>query len=138
MLAKDPSHRITSEDALNHPAFTKVLSLSPLSTRNVFDNRDLINFNAIKEEYDQKIAQTKKANMKSFGGVPDNIEDMSPSPMNQKNKTKDSAPKFKFNLPARAFSPINPSRSPARNNKNNKSNSRSLSGNTKNKNNLFG
>lgn len=138
MLSKDPSQRITSEDALNHPAFTKVLSLSPLSTRNVFDNRELMNFNTIKVEHDHKLAQTKKANMKSFGGVPDNIEDMSPSPMNQKKNSKDKAPKFKFNLPARAFSPLKPSKSPSRNNKGNKSKSRSPSANTKNKNNMFG
>lgn len=91
MLAKNPAHRISSSDALNHPALTVVLSQSPLHVRSVFDNKELLHFSHITEQYDQKTINTKKQTKKSFGGVPDKIEDMSPIPMSPNKKKKSEA-----------------------------------------------
>ena len=87
MLARNPEHRISSSEALNHPAFTIVLSQSPLNVRSVFDNRELIQFTSLTGQYDQKQISTKK-NSSKYGGVPDKIEDMSPVPVSPNKKNK--------------------------------------------------
>ena len=104
MLSKNPELRISSIDALNHPAFTIVLSQSPLAMRSVFDNKELINYSTITEQYDLKKLSMKKKTKKSFGGVPDKIEDMSPKPksINRKKNTSKSPSqlKNKKNMPS--------------------------------------
>ena len=42
MLEKDPENRISSKEALSHPAFLNVLSKSPLIQRGNFDVNSLI------------------------------------------------------------------------------------------------
>lgn len=42
MLEKDPANRISSKEALSHPAFLNVLSKSPLIQRGNFDVNSLI------------------------------------------------------------------------------------------------
>lgn len=95
MLAKNPQQRISSFEALNHPALTIVLSQSPLHVRNVFDNKALLKYSDITEKYDQKNINTKKQTKKSFGGVPDKIEDMSPRPMSPDKKKRKTSNPFK-------------------------------------------
>jgi hypothetical protein len=112
MLAKNPQQRITSFDALNHPALTTVLSQSPLHVRNVFDNKSLLKYSNITDKYDQKNINTKKQTKKSYGGIPDKIEDMSPRPMSPgKKKRKTSNP---FNNPANGPRPWETRASPNR------------------------
>lgn len=89
MLARNPEQRISSADALNHPAFTIVLSQSPLSIRSVFDNKELVQFTNLTGQYHQKQINTKKTN-KKYEGVPDKIEDMSPTPTSPSKKNKDT------------------------------------------------
>lgn len=95
MLAKNPQQRISSFEALNHPALTIVLSQSPLHVRNVFDNKALLKYSDITDKYDQKNINTKKQTKKSFGGVPDKIEDMSPRPMSPDQKKRKTSNPFK-------------------------------------------
>ena len=42
MLERNPDKRISSNDALLHPAFESVLSKSPLIMRSLFNNEALI------------------------------------------------------------------------------------------------
>ena len=51
MLAKDPSQRLSSEEALRHPAFETLLSKSPLIIRKTFDPNELLNHQSITREY---------------------------------------------------------------------------------------
>jgi|JI6StandDraft_1071083.scaffolds.fasta_scaffold147063_2 serine/threonine protein kinase len=92
MLAKNPAQRITSGEALNHPALTVVLSQSPLHVRSVFDNKDLMQYNQITDQYDPKQIRTKKKVKKSFPEIPDKIEDMSPVPTGTRKKDRDGNP----------------------------------------------
>ena len=98
MLEKNPKQRILSDEALNHPAFTIILSQSPLSVRNVFDNKDLIKYNHITEEHDQKKIEKRTAN-NIFKQVPDRFEDMSPTNFSQETQEVKNA-KMKFKFPA--------------------------------------
>ncbi len=50
MLNKNPSERLSSKEALNHPAFESVLSKSPLIVRKMFDPNELIKFKEMTEE----------------------------------------------------------------------------------------
>jgi hypothetical protein len=50
MLAKDPKDRISSQEALAHPAFETVLSKSPLIIRKAFNPNELINLQNITKE----------------------------------------------------------------------------------------
>lgn len=95
MLAKNPQQRISSFDALNHPALTIVLSQSPLHVRSVFDNKALLKYSNITDKYDQKNINTKKQTKKSYGGIPDKIEDMSPRPMSPEKKKRKTSNSFK-------------------------------------------
>ena len=92
MLSKNPAQRITSSEALNHPALTVVLSQSPLHVRSVFDNKDLMQYNQITDQYDHKRINTKKKVKKSFSDIPDKIEDMSPLPNAPRKKERDGNP----------------------------------------------
>lgn len=51
MLKIDPKDRISSKDALNHPAFDIVLSKSPLIVRKLFNPDELLKFKRMTEEY---------------------------------------------------------------------------------------
>lgn len=51
MLKKHPADRLTSKEALNHPAFDSVLSKSPLIVRKMFDPNELIKFKEMTEEW---------------------------------------------------------------------------------------
>lgn len=124
MLTKNPSKRISSDEALQHPAFTIVLSQSPLITRSFFDNKELINYTKITGQYDQKQINTKKLK-KSFGIVPDKIHDMSPKPhspnKNDKSKNAKKSPLKKSPLkksPLKQLSPLNYKGSNSKNNQN--------------------
>ena len=50
MLEKDPTERISSEDALNHPAFETLMSKSPLIIRKAFNPNELLNHQSITRE----------------------------------------------------------------------------------------
>lgn len=50
MLQKRPEQRLSSEEALKHPAFSAVLSSSPLVVKNLFDPNDLIQHTLLTEE----------------------------------------------------------------------------------------
>ena len=50
MLAKEPQLRLSSTDALRHPAFETLLSKSPLIIRKTFDPNDLLNHQSITKE----------------------------------------------------------------------------------------
>ena len=87
MLARNPEQRISSADALNHPAFTVVLSQVPPSIRSVFDNKELVQFTNLTGPYDQKQINTQKTN-KKYEGIPDKTEDMSPNPISPSKTTR--------------------------------------------------
>ena len=96
MLKKNPKQRISSEEALNHPAFTIILSQSPLAVRNVFDNKELIKYTSLTEEYDHKKTD-KRSGKRIYNGVPDRIDDMSPTHYSNPNpRSKNEKPKFNF------------------------------------------
>lgn len=105
MLSKNPQQRISSFDALNHPALTIVLSQSPLHVRNVFDNKALLKYSTITDKYDQKNINTKKQTKKSYGGIPDKIEDMSPKPMSTEKKKRKGSNPFKAQAQVQAPRP---------------------------------
>lgn len=50
MLAKEPNQRLSSAEALAHPAFETLLSKSPLIMRKAFDPNDLLNHQSITRE----------------------------------------------------------------------------------------
>ena len=50
MLQKHPKNRLTSEEALKHPAFSSVLSKSPLVVKNLFDPNEIIEHALMTEE----------------------------------------------------------------------------------------
>lgn len=50
MLTKDPKIRLSSAEALRHPAFETLLSKSPLIIRKAFDPNDLLNHQSITRE----------------------------------------------------------------------------------------
>ena len=87
MLEKDPKKRISSEEALMHPAFCNVLSKSPLHMKPV----DQLNVDDLKQH--TNITEEKKRTTKVMNGVnviPDDINDFySPNtPALDKNKKK--------------------------------------------------
>lgn len=49
MTEKNPRDRISSGEALNHPAFEIILSKSPLVIKNEFDPKDLLKIQQIEE-----------------------------------------------------------------------------------------
>jgi len=51
MLERDPERRISSKEALNHPAFHTVLSKSPLISKNFFNADSLLQHAKLTEEY---------------------------------------------------------------------------------------
>ena len=99
MLEKNPENRISSFEALSHPAFTIVLSQSPLSVRNVFDNKELLKFNHLTEKNDTKIRASKKGINQFFSGIPDKIEDMSPKPSSKGHKLSKSPHSKPISIP---------------------------------------
>lgn len=50
MCQKDPSNRLTSEEAILHPAFESVMSNSPLVYKTLFDADELVNFTKMTHE----------------------------------------------------------------------------------------
>ena len=50
MLEKEPEKRISSKDALDHPAFHSVLSKSPLINRPQFNPENLLKHQKLVEE----------------------------------------------------------------------------------------
>ena len=90
MLERTPEKRISSFEAIAHPAFTIVLSQSPLSVRNVFDNKELLKFNHITEKHDANTRASKKGMNSLFNAIPDKIEDMSPKPSSKVKKSSKS------------------------------------------------
>jgi serine/threonine protein kinase len=54
MLERDPDRRITSKEALNHPAFHTVLSKSPLISKNFFNADSLLQHAKLTEEYSKE------------------------------------------------------------------------------------
>ena len=60
MLEKDPSHRISSSEALKHPAFEAVLSKSPLIIRKTFDANDILKHQNITKKSVNKKARRKR------------------------------------------------------------------------------
>jgi len=50
MLEKNPEERLSSEEALNHPAFETLLSKSPLIIRKAFNPNELLNHQSITRE----------------------------------------------------------------------------------------
>lgn len=50
MLERDPENRVSSKDALSHPAFHSVLSKSPLISKNFFNAESLIQHGKLTEE----------------------------------------------------------------------------------------
>lgn len=50
MLDKEPEKRLSSFDAMKHPAFDMVLSKSPLIIRKTFDANDLLKHQNITNE----------------------------------------------------------------------------------------
>lgn len=87
MLQKDPKKRISSEDALMHPAFCNVLSKSPLHMKPV----DQLNVDDLKQ-HTNITEENRKANKVTNGVnvIPDDINDFySPNtPALEKNKKK--------------------------------------------------
>ena len=53
MLERDADNRVSSKDALNHPAFHAVLSKSPLISKNFFNAESLIQHAKLTEEWEQ-------------------------------------------------------------------------------------
>jgi hypothetical protein len=88
MLEKDVEKRISSKDALDHPAFHSVLSKSPLIMRSVYNTDGLAKHQKIVE--DKNLKNPEVGNIKNFK-IPDRIEDMSPLPSpNRKNNFDNS------------------------------------------------
>lgn len=50
MLDRDPATRISSKEALSHPAFHTVLSKSPLISKNFFNADSLVQHTKLTEE----------------------------------------------------------------------------------------
>ena len=50
MLEKDPDERLSSEEALAHPAFETLMSKSPLIIRKAFNPNELLNHQTITRE----------------------------------------------------------------------------------------
>lgn len=50
MLKINPKDRISSKNALNHPAFDIILSKSPLIVRKLFNPDELLKFKRMTEE----------------------------------------------------------------------------------------
>lgn len=86
MLEKDPKNRIGASEAIDHPCFHKMLSISPLIIRPSFNARSLL---------DHEKA-TKKTVMKV--DMPNRIEDMSPSPMPQNRNKSPMLTRYKNNF----------------------------------------
>ena len=61
MLEKDPEKRVSSANALNHPAFHSVLSKSPLVMKNMFNADALIKHQKLVEELfnQQKLEESR-------------------------------------------------------------------------------
>lgn len=51
MLQKHPKNRPTSESALRHPAFSSVMSKSPLVVKNLFDPNEIIEYTLLTDEW---------------------------------------------------------------------------------------
>lgn len=96
MLHKDPKKRISSADALIHPAFCNVLSKSPLHVKPI----DQLNMDELKQHTNITEEQKKltKKDKTATNQIPDNIADIySPNtPAYDKNRKK-SIDMFKRN-----------------------------------------
>ena len=94
MLQKDPKERISSAEALMHPAFCNVLSKSPLHNKPL----DQLNVDDLKQhtkltEEQKKLAKKDKT---ATNQIPDNIDDMySPNTPAYKKDRKKSIDFFK-------------------------------------------
>jgi serine/threonine protein kinase len=88
MLQKDPKKRISSADALMHPAFCNVLSKSPLHIKPI----DQLNVDDLKHHTNITEEQRKlmKKDKTATNQIPDNIADIySPNtPAYDKNRKK--------------------------------------------------
>ena len=88
MLQKDPKKRISSADALMHPAFCNVLSKSPLHVKPI----DQLNVDDLKQHTNITEEQRKlmKKDKTATNQIPDNIADIySPNtPAYDKNRKK--------------------------------------------------
>jgi serine/threonine protein kinase len=88
MLQKNPKKRISSADALMHPAFCNVLSKSPLHIKPI----DQLNVDVLKQHTNITEEQRKlmKKDKTATNQIPDNIADIySPNtPAYDKNRKK--------------------------------------------------
>ena len=94
MLQKNPKSRITSAEAVLHPAFCNVLSKSPLHIKPIGQNdvEDLQNHTNITKEQKIKATMDKTATNQ----IPDNIDDFySPNTPAYNKKRKKSIDLFK-------------------------------------------
>ena len=88
MLHKNPKKRISSADALMHPAFCNVLSKSPLHVKPI----DQLNVDNLKQHTNitEEQKQKTKKDQTATNQIPDNIADIySPNtPAYNKNRKK--------------------------------------------------
>lgn len=86
MLEKNPKNRITASQAIDHPCFHKMLSISPLIIRPSFNPRSLLDHEKATKKTTQKV------------DMPNRIEDMSPSPMPQNRNKSPMLTRYKNNF----------------------------------------
>jgi serine/threonine protein kinase len=86
MLEKEPEDRITATEALNHPCFHKMLSISPLIIKPSFNARSLLDHENITKKNTPKV------------DMPNRIEDMSPSPLPQDRNRSPMLLRYQNNL----------------------------------------
>ena len=86
MLEKNPKNRITASEAINHPCFHKMLSISPLIIRPSFNARSLLDHEKVTKKTTQKV------------DMPNRIEDMSPSPLPQDRNRSPMLMRYKNNF----------------------------------------
>lgn len=65
MLAKDPENRITSKEALAHPAFEEALSKSPLIIKDNHNPEDLLKMQEFAKKLVNKREETEESQGKS-------------------------------------------------------------------------
>lgn len=66
MLAKEPEERISTKEALAHPAFEAVLSKSPLIVKDDHNPEDLLRMKEYAEKLDNKREEAKEEQGKRY------------------------------------------------------------------------
>lgn len=79
MLDVDPFTRLSSRDALNHPAFDEILSRSPLIITKPVFNQELRLYQSIIKDHYNRTEEEYRENLPSRRSVPNRIEEMSRS-----------------------------------------------------------